>query len=412
MHITKIRLQNFKSYRDVEVDLRHFNVLVGPNASGKSNFISALQFLRDIERHGLENAIALQGGVEYLVNLNAPNGKLRIEIILHENDKPSHVEHLMFVSSSDAILILNRKITYNLEITPKRNQTYSFYEKIKMTSQVNATDERQIPINGKKGYFIEEGSNKNGKRELKSNIRELHGLFSFSDDRAVHGEPVPFFTHKDTFLPISNPFFPNWSIYNFANIKSHLPSSIKSKAQLEENASNIAMVIKRLLENEGQKKRFVNIIKSVLPHVEDVSAERNDFEQSVMFGFKEKYFDHPIAGSLLSDGSINLTALVLALFFEKGDVNIFEEPDASLHPALMERLAGLFRDAARQKQIIITTHNPELIKHLALEDLLLLNRNDEGYSNVIRPAEKQMVKTFLENDMGLDELFVQNLLAY
>ena len=59
MPINKIKISNFKSFKEIDIDLRQFNVLIGANASGKSNFVQIFKFLRDIEKHGLENAIAL-----------------------------------------------------------------------------------------------------------------------------------------------------------------------------------------------------------------------------------------------------------------------------------------------------------------------------------------------------------------
>ena len=62
MKITKIEISNFKSFDNQSIHLNDFNLLVGANASGKSNLVQAFQFLRDIVIHGLENAISLQGG--------------------------------------------------------------------------------------------------------------------------------------------------------------------------------------------------------------------------------------------------------------------------------------------------------------------------------------------------------------
>jgi Predicted ATPase len=70
MNIKRIRVTNFKSFEKLEVDLGKFNVLIGANASGKSNFVRIFEFLRDIENVGLNNAVSMQGGVEYLRNIN------------------------------------------------------------------------------------------------------------------------------------------------------------------------------------------------------------------------------------------------------------------------------------------------------------------------------------------------------
>lgn len=51
-------MENFKSFSELDIELSRFHVLIGSNATGKSNFISIFKFLRDITRHGIVNAIA------------------------------------------------------------------------------------------------------------------------------------------------------------------------------------------------------------------------------------------------------------------------------------------------------------------------------------------------------------------
>src|SRR6266852_4999021 len=68
--ISNLKVQNFKSFNKLEVNFNDFDVVIGQNASGKSNFIQIFRFLRDIENHGLDNAISIQGGLEFLRNVN------------------------------------------------------------------------------------------------------------------------------------------------------------------------------------------------------------------------------------------------------------------------------------------------------------------------------------------------------
>jgi len=70
MSIKRIRVTNFKNFKELEIELGKFNVLIGANASGKSNFIGIFKFLRDIANSGLDNALSMQGGAEYLRNIN------------------------------------------------------------------------------------------------------------------------------------------------------------------------------------------------------------------------------------------------------------------------------------------------------------------------------------------------------
>ena len=70
MSIKRIEVRNFKSFKELKIDPGKFNVIIGANASGKSNFVHIFEFLRDITSSGLDNAVSMQGGVEYLRNMN------------------------------------------------------------------------------------------------------------------------------------------------------------------------------------------------------------------------------------------------------------------------------------------------------------------------------------------------------
>jgi len=77
---------------------------------------------------------------------------------------------------------------------------------------------------------------------------------------------------------------------------------------------------------------------------------------------------------------------------------------------LISRITAMMKDASRQKQIIVTTHNPEVVRHADIDDILLVSRSEDGFSTISRPADSEEVKMFLQNEMGLEELFVGNLL--
>lgn len=70
----------------------------------------------------------------------------------------------------------------------------------------------------------------------------------------------------------------------------------------------------------------------------------------------------------------------------------------------------MMKDASERKQIIITTHNPEIVKYAGIENILLISWDTDGFSTITRPSEKKELKSFLENEMGIEELYVQNLL--
>lgn len=72
MIITRIKLENWKNFADVDVNCGKRMFLIGPNASGKSNFLDALLFLRDVAQYGLEHAVITQrGGIKSIRYINA-----------------------------------------------------------------------------------------------------------------------------------------------------------------------------------------------------------------------------------------------------------------------------------------------------------------------------------------------------
>ena len=82
MIISRIKLKNWKNFRDVDITLGDRIFLVGPNASGKSNFLDVFRFLRDIAQNGLQKAIENHGKMPKIRCLSVRR-KPEIEIEIH-----------------------------------------------------------------------------------------------------------------------------------------------------------------------------------------------------------------------------------------------------------------------------------------------------------------------------------------
>ena len=108
---------------------------------------------------------------------------------------------------------------------------------------------------------------------------------------------------------------------------------------------------------------------------------------------------------------MSMTAALVAFAFEGNDVTILEEPDRNVHPRLISGLTTLMKDVSRRSQILVTTHNPEFVRLAGIENLLLVSRDKKGFSKVTRPADSEIVKTFLSDVIGIDDLFVNDFLA-
>ena len=433
MHIKKIKVSNFKSFEEEEIELGKFNVLIGANASGKSNFIDVLQFLKDIVENDLDNAISMQGGVDYVRNINIGASKnLSVELEIDSKDKP--VKSIGFEKEENKKLIgiSAHEFMYKFSI--------EFY---KTKRGYKVAEERLVA----KCDFVELELEK-GKRKIKREEKIGEGEIILSRDknrvkydlkprdRQIKIDDIipPFFSKKGILgeklsprqLFIENPAFPfPWlfklsnffsgiSIYDFDPKSLKMPALITGKTELEPDGINLAIVLKNILETKKKAERISSLIKDLLPFIENITVEKM-VDTSLLASFKEIYSEKKFfPAQLMSDGTINITALIITLYFEEKPLIIIEEPERNIHPHLISKVVDMMKDVSKrfEKQIIVTTHNPEMVKYAGIENILLVNRDEKGFSQISKPSEKEEVKIFLENEMGIEELYVQNLLEW
>lgn len=135
-------------------------------------------------------------------------------------------------------------------------------------------------------------------------------------------------------------------------------------------------------------------------------------DKSLFFAIKEQYnHDIFLPASLLSDGTISVTALIIALYFEHMPFIIFEEPERNIHPSLLTKIVNMMKEVSREKQIIVTTHNSQIAKHADLENLLFISRDKHDFSTISIPSQQEDIRVFLKNEIGVEDLFIQGLLG-
>lgn len=418
MAIKKIRVCNFKSFKDVEVELGNFNILIGANACGKSNFVQIFNFLRGISTHGLDNAISMQGGTEYLRNINIGASVIfSVEIVSDQKfgfglrTKEKGYIGIKTYETVYKFALKFRKKGRGFEIG--EDKLIQKNKLVKLVKKGGKIEEKETLGEGEIIYSVA-----NGKIEVDLNLPEEMGI---KRDDII----PPFFREQKLGLKtllIEHPlhiFHPgiyhflsdSFGIYDFDPKFPKKATPITGKAELEEDGSNLAIVLKNILENKDRSRKLLNLMKDLLPFVDTLDVEKFA-DKSLLFKLQETYAKGKyLPASLISDGTINITALILALYFGEKSLVVIEEPERNIHPYLISKVVNIMKEASQKRQIIITTHNPEIIKHADLKDILLISRGKDGFSIISRPAEKEEIKTFLKNEIGIEELYVQNLLG-
>ena len=414
MKISKLSIRNFKSFSETSVVFGPFTVIIGPNAAGKSNFVDVFTFLSDCAHEGFANAVSLQGGGEYIRNLRAPPGETtRISVSLDATADPAKVRFFRDGSRVIEAAALSGTYTITLSsdgctISEEVITASCTYTLAGRDGQVSSLGEGEITLvrsaDGTVGCTVTPAGLAPEPECTPLVPTRLAPDESILESPAIYPTFSPLVSRLGT-------FFRRIGHYDLDPRLAKRASEIPGMAELEHDGSNLALVLRTILADPEKRHRAWSLIRDLLPFIEEIRVD-TIAKRSLIATVKERYTSGTaIPSFLLSDGTINLTALVVILYFEEKPVVIIEESERNIHPHLIAKLVSMMQDVASSlgRQVIVTTHHPEVVKYGGMESLLLLRRDRAGYSVISRASERAELEVFLEN-MGIDELYVQNLL--
>ena len=341
MVISRIKLKNWKNFRDVNVALKDRMFVVGPNASGKSNFLDAFRFLRDIAKPGggLQKAVIDRGGASKIRCLAARQYP-DIEIEVHLSDFASTE-----VLWKYAIGIKQESRGHRLP--------YLTYERVWKGEEllVNRPDKEDA---------------KDEERLTQTFLEQINANKSFRE--------ISKFLETILYLHLVPQLLKHPNSFTGPD----LPGDPFGKGFLE----RISKV------NVTTRRAWLNKIQSALKIAVPQLSSLEYIEESGRPHLEAKY-EHwrPNAAKQreeqFSDGTLRLIALLWSL--QEGDgVLLLEEPELSLNGAIVSKIPSLISKIQRPKkrQIILTTHSTDLLsdRGIGLDEILLLIPHAEGTS--------------------------------
>lgn len=416
MPIRRLAVKNFKSFKDVEVELGDFNVLIGANAGGKTNFVELFRFIRDIQSRGLEDAIMRQGGVEYLTNrrLGWREG-FYLEIVRSLEEEIERGGERRQERMRIRELVYHFALNFSEEGEARVSEECLSYP-CKFFREREDGEREEIGEGEIK--FFRQGENWEMEPSLPSSIKqedvEAFFLFDVLQNLTQRKAPPGRLLIEPEFFRFVTPN-PLLMFWPFGEIRTFYFDPRESKIArsplgrgLGEHGENLPLALREVLKS-GEKDKFLSLLHYLLSFVEDADVERFT-DGSFAFKLKERHLDGFLPSPYVSDGTVQILCLLLALYFSQGTTVIIEEPERNIHASLLSRVVEMMKEVGEERQVIVTTHNPEFVKYAGLESLLLIHRDVQGFSQITRPSEREKVKRFLREEIGLDELFVRNLL--
>jgi predicted ATPase len=405
--LAEVSFENFKSYRQASLPLAPLTLLIGANASGKSNAIEGLRFLSWLAQDHKLSSIRyevqqsddiLRGRVGDLPSFGSSGfaftcrGDLRGDAWIHQDDQLRQEEIDQWDLLTLGIELLDDELHVVHEAVKAQRQEATLYTVISSASP--SGNEFQVSYNnfkrGQKKPQITCSDQQPVFLQLQTPAR-----FEAGHEKAQRLIPLICGLYRALLAEI---------VFLDPSPRLMRGYSFKTERILQGDGSNISGVVYHLCEDEHARGHLLELIASLpeqnIKGIAFVETPRGEVMIQLVetFGAHERTVDAP----LLSDGTLRVLAVAAALLSApEGSMVVIEEIDNGVHPTRAHELLRNIREIAseRQLRVLLTTHNPALMDALpdeALGDVVFCYRDPaEGDSRLVRLADLERAPSLL-----------------
>lgn len=380
--ISGLKVKNFRVLHDVRFEsLTSFTTLLGPNSCGKSTVLDVLAFLRDCFENDIGKAWRNRGGMEH-VRSRGKSGNVEIEIEVTFGDSKYPVT------------------TYSISIDEENGEPIVEHEKMFWENRAGSSPIPVIQMKKGIGSILQE-PNKSGGRTSATLEIELSSDSSLAAPVLRQFKEYTFFKFFGS--QILGLFVTSISV---DAAKGQVPMS--KEVRLNQSGDNIANVVHSLSSTETDV--LEEIYKSIRKRVPAFGkfASESTPAGGVVLKVHDEPFSEPTLARFASNGLLKILAYFLILSDASSHSCIcFEEPENHLHPKLVSFFTEECRAKSTYSQIMLTTHSPHFLNDMKREDVWIIWRGTDGFANVKRVSDIDLLNGFDEADTALGELWIE-----
>jgi len=354
LSFSSVHLENWRNFVRADLALQKRVFLVGPNASGKSNFLDVFRFLHDLVSvgGGFQEAVDRRGGVS---SLRALAGRSPSDVVIHVGIEPSWRYEISFAQDSRR--------------TPVVKHEAAFKEGRQLFVRPDS-DDRRDPERLKQTYLEQTNANRSFREiaQFFSSIEYLHIVPQLVRDTERY-------TGRD-----HDPFGGDF-------------------------LERIAATGERT--RDARLRRIEEALRVAVPQLSEIETDRDAKGRPHIRG---KYQHWRPTGAWqteeqFSDGTLRLMGLLWAALDGTGPL-LLEEPELSLHPGVVRFLPQMFARLQRRakRQIMLSTHSPDLLTDAGIgtDEVFLLSPSKEG-TKISPAAAFREVIALLDSGMSMAE---------
>ncbi len=349
MKVTELVLRNFLSYREASLDLGNLTALVGPNAAGKSNAVTAVRLLREIPTFGLQTAIARRGGFDQL---------------RHRSEGRPY----------DPSLILRFQVAPELPVS-----TYELH--------LGAKKGKRYEVKLEKGEIFS--------RDRRSSFFHERGTVKASLELQNGGTLTPLFPAippGQSALPVVSLGTEDlWNLLRTLQTVEIEPSRLGDLQEpspgndFEPDGSNTASFFETL---DGPRRReLVSELAAIVPDIDRIEPRHVADKLTLAFYQRVSGKTREFSAKQMSDGTLRAFGILTSLFQKEAPaLVVIEEPERAIHLGALRTLVDILREHSADTQILVTTHSADMVDALDLDELRVV-WTEAGASHIAPVAE-------------------------
>ncbi len=376
--ITYLKVQNYRALREVELgDITPLTVLLGPNGSGKSTLFDVFAFLAECFELGLRRAWDKRGRAKELKTRDS-QGAIIIEIKYKEANYPVITYHLAVDEHNGAPFVKEEWLKWR---RGKHGKPFKFLDYKEghgraISGELPDEQDQRIEI------------------PLKSaDLLAVNALGQFAEHPRVAA---------------LRDFITGWHVSYLTADSTRIQPEAGPQEHLNRTGDNLANVIQYLDEQHPDRlEEIFTILQRRVPRIERVLTESMP-DGRLLLQIKDSPFKHPILARFASDGTLKMLAYLVLLQdpYPPSFIGI-EEPENYLHPKLLPELAEECQQATARTQILVTTHSPFFINQLKPEQVWIIYRGIDGYTQAQQIAKIKGIKELLQHGAVLGDLWIE-----
>jgi predicted ATPase len=395
-----IKIEGFRSFKKVELEMPRLAVLIGPNGGGKSNLVDLLMLMAEAGRGELAVGVNKRGGFRNIAFGFDSSQEVRAEFRFRE--LRSQISNALFVPEQKAFDIRYRVGLRGLGVN------FRIWEE---QVRVKPPDERSFDYGGAK-MIVNTIVNRNDRETV---FRSSKGAEQQVEERkSVEDIELAIFQVRDP-----DKYKEPWSVlqqlqgmafYRDIDVgpdsRVRQPTLVRPDVLLLPDGSNLSSVLYSI--QQGHPELWSEILEDLHTAYSDfvkltVPAGGGDGKVHLRW-FERPYEEEGMSANLLSDGTLKLLCLMAILKTpDPPSLICIDEPELGLHPDWIKLVAELLEDAATRTQVIVATHSPQIVAKLDPEQVIVTEKV-EGETHL-----RQLKTPDLENwlkDFSLAELWL------